>query len=91
MTIEQRKEIFAKEVWTILDIAIVFEYDNLSPTGSYNAAAAKMREIKRKGFDRLHIEGRLHIQDYFDCYKLPPYRYVTYLSNQLLDNKDEKD
>ena len=88
MTIEQRREIFAKEVWTISDIAIVFEYDNLNPTSAYNAAAAKMREIKRNGFDRLHIEGRLHIQDYFDCYKLPPYRYVAYLSNQLLDNKD---
>ncbi|MDE6618521.1 MAG: hypothetical protein K2K13_05815 [Clostridiales bacterium] len=88
MTIEQRKEIFAKEVWTISDIAIVFEYDNLSPTGAYNAAATKMREIKRNGFDRLHIEGRLHIQDYFDYYNLPPYRYVDHLSNQLLDNKD---
>ena len=41
---------------------------------SYNDAAKLIREIKRK-HDRLHIQGKIHIQDYIDYYGLDAVRY----------------
>ncbi len=69
MTIEQRNSIFAKECLTISDVMLLL---NLS----YDAAARIIREIKRKN-DRLHIRGRVHIQDYLDYFGLTSRRYAV--------------
>ncbi len=63
MTPEMRASIFSKEVLTINDMAAV-----LSMT--YGGAAKVIREIRRK-YDRLGVEGRIHIMDYFDYFKIP--------------------
>lgn len=60
MTEEKFRAMFAKDYLTIQD------FMNLLGM-SYCAASRKMCEIKFK-HDRLHIRGRLHIQDYFDYY-----------------------
>lgn len=62
MTFEQRKDIFAKEVLTIKDFEQLFEL-------SYDASAKLLRQIKIK-FDRLGIEGRLHVEDYFEYFNI---------------------
>lgn len=69
MTIEQRNEIFAKESLSISDFMIMF--DNIS----YGEAAEMIREIKRNGHDRLHKQGKIHVQDYIDYYRLDVARY----------------
>ena len=62
MTAEQRSNIFAKECLTISDLMSLLAL-------SYDAAARLMRDIKRKS-DRLHIRGRLHVQDYLEYFDL---------------------
>lgn len=70
MTTEQRNNIFAKECLTIEDIMLLYE-----PI-SYSAAEKLMLDIKRKG-DRLHIRGRVHIQDYLEYFGLTERRYAS--------------
>ena len=74
MTIQEREEIFSKEILTVDDITKLFE---CGLTTAYKI----IREIKAK-FDRLKISGIIHVQDYIDYYKLPQARYVL--------NKKEK-
>jgi len=62
MTYETRERIFAKEVLTISDISVLCGL-------SYQAAAALIRNIRRR-CDRLGLEGKLHVQDYLDYFKL---------------------
>ena len=63
MTPEMRASIFSKEVLTINDMAAM-----LSMT--YGGAAKVIRDIRRK-HDRLGIEGKIHIMDYFDYFNIP--------------------
>lgn len=71
MTYERREEIFSKEVLTISDIQELFDI-------SASEASRKIKEIKRCGGDRIKIQGRLHIQDYFDYYNITDLeRYKT--------------
>ena len=58
MTYDQWVEMFAKDYLTINDIQKLLSY-------SYSAAAKLIRDIKRKT-DRLHIQGKIHVQDYID-------------------------
>lgn len=60
MTKERKEEIFSQEYLSINDIGEIFGL-------SYQMAAKKMREIKRKN-DRLKLQGKLYIQDYFDYF-----------------------
>ena len=62
MTYAEREQIFAKEYLTIADLQ-----DLLGLT--YSAAATLIRTIKRS-YDRLHIQGKIHVQDYIDFFEL---------------------
>lgn len=68
MTNEQRDEIFAKDYLSIEDIMCLLDM-------SYGDAAATIREIRRK-HDRLHRQGKIHVQDYIDYYNLDIRRYA---------------
>ena len=60
MTMDIKEEIFSQEYLSINDIGEILGL-------SYQMAAKKMREIKRKN-DRLKLQGKLYIQDYFDYF-----------------------
>lgn len=69
MTIERRREIFAKDFLTVCEIEELLGVD-------YQTAARIVRNIRRIS-DRLGIRGKIHVQDYLDYYKIPPDRYYT--------------
>ncbi len=69
LTLEERVAIFSKEYLSINDIMRLFDIN-------YNTASQMIREIKRK-HDRLHTQGRVHIQDYIDYYSLDVARYTN--------------
>lgn len=60
MSYEEREKIFSKEVITINELALLLEVH-------YRVAQRVMLQIKRK-CDRLGIQGKLHIEDYFEYY-----------------------
>ncbi len=64
MTAEERREMFSKEVLTAEDIAKLFD---CSRTTAYTI----IRNIKLR-YNRLNdkMPGKVHIQDYLDCYGL---------------------
>ncbi len=68
MTYEQRSEIFAKDCLSISDVMKLLDVE-------YNKAAQVIREIRNKT-DRLHIEGKIHVQDYIDYFGLDIARYT---------------
>lgn len=67
MTNEQRAEMFAKDYLTIADVMVLLDL-------SYGDAAETIRNIRRKT-DRLHRQGKIHVQDYIDYYGLDAARY----------------
>lgn len=80
ITIERRQEIFAKDYLTVVDMQDILGLD-------YNTAAKIIREIKNKikirgGEPRIDAQGKVHVQDYLDVYKLPPERYLTIFAMQ---------
>lgn len=70
MTYEQRGEIFAKDYLSIEDVMCLLGL-------SYNDAAKIIRNIRRT-HDRLHKQGKIHVQDYIDYYKLDVARYQQF-------------
>lgn len=68
MTYARREEIFSKEYLSIADLQELLDL-------KYQGAADLMRTIKRKleyngqGV-RLDIQGKLHIEDYFDYFRI---------------------
>ena len=64
MTVEERNNIFAKEVLTVDDIQNMFEC-------SKHTAYEIIRNIKLR-HNRLKdkLPGKVHVQDYLDCYGL---------------------
>lgn len=60
MSYEEREKIFSKEVITINELALLLDTQ-------YQVAQRVMLQIKRK-CDRLGIQGKLHIEDYFEYY-----------------------
>lgn len=60
MSYEEREKIFSKEVITINELGMLLEVH-------YRVAQRVMLQIKRK-FDRLGIQGKLHIEDYFEYF-----------------------
>lgn len=69
MTLEERNEMFAKDYLTINDVQALLNMD-------YGSAAALIRQIRRK-CDRLNIQGKIHVQDYIDYFKLDISRYCA--------------
>lgn len=82
MSITERAEIFSKEYLTIEDMQKLLGLD-------YDTAAKVIREIRRKN-DRLGIQGKIHVQDYFDYYNIPMSdRYVVHFE-KLSEEKGER-
>ena len=73
MTYEQREKIFSKDFIDIEDLGVLLGL-------SYQMAAKRMRDIKRK-HDRLGVQGKIHVQDYLDYFELPPDRYTKVLED----------
>ena len=68
-TYTQREQIFAKEYLDVNDFMRLF---GISLPSAYKL----IREVKRNS-DRLKIQGRVHIQDYFEHFDIPDTsRYV---------------
>ena len=68
MTYALRAEIFSKEVLTIEDIEKLYAI-------GYDEAAKFIRDIRKKmkyrGDElRVDIQGKLHVQDYFDYFRI---------------------
>ena len=59
MDYKRREEIFSKEALTTPELAELFDC-------SRSKASSILMEIKRVAGDRLHTEGRIHIQDYLN-------------------------
>lgn len=67
MTKLEREAMFAKDYLTIQDIMTLLGL-------TYQTAARLVRLIKQK-FDRLHIQGKIHVEDYIEYFKLSRARY----------------
>lgn len=73
MTFERREEILSKEIITTKEFAELFGI-------SYSDASTEISSIKRR-LDcdgkrvRTITQGKLHLQDYFDCYHIQCDRY----------------
>ena len=64
MTYQTRAEIFSKEALSIEDMMLL--------TGKgYSMAAKIMRGLKRRS-DRLHVDGLIHVLDYFVAMGIDP-------------------
>lgn len=68
MTYEERERMFAKECLSTKDVAELFNVDG-------SQASQIIMQIKRRQGDRLGKKGKIHIQDYFDYFNLPPSNY----------------
>ena len=74
MTVQERKEMFAKEYLSIDDIGKLFDIN-------YKMASALIVKIKKKlvigcGKElRLDINGKIHIEDYLDYIGVKAERY----------------
>lgn len=63
MTYQEREEIFSKEA--------ISQTDMMKLMGvSQSTASLKMSEMKRVVGDRLGIQGKIHVQDYLDYFKI---------------------
>lgn len=69
MTPEERNQIFAKDYLSVKDIMALYGL-------KYDKAAALIRKIRFK-HDRLHMRGKIHVQDYIDYYGLDIARYCV--------------
>ena len=68
MTYEDRERIFAKEYISTRDLAALYDIDE-------STASTLLTTIKRRQGDRLGKKGKIHIQDYFDYFRLSPKDY----------------
>lgn len=62
MTFAEREQILSKDALSIKDIEMLLGL-------TYQSSAKLIRQIKFK-YDRLNIEGHLHIEDYFEYFKI---------------------
>ena len=78
MTYAEREEIFAKDTLDVTDMQKIL---GVSKPYAYQI----MRKIKLK-HDRLGIDGKIHVQDYLDYYKIPqPDRYGKKINEREMD------
>ncbi len=73
MTYERREQILAKEVITTSEFAELFGI-------SYSDASSQINAIKRRieadgKIVRIKKQGKLHVQDYLDCFGIQSNRY----------------
>lgn len=64
MTFAEREQIFSKDVLFAEDIMKLFECDR-------QKAYSIIRKIKSNSENRLDEQGKCHIEDYFECFKIP--------------------
>ena len=83
MTVQEREEMFAKDVLTISDFEKLFSCKK-------STAGKIMREIKSKR-DRIKVTGIIHVQDYLDFYKLPQARYVFKQKQKTAEQNETAD
>ena len=82
MTYAEREEIFSKDVITTNDLMKLLNVQK-------SAASVKMQEIKRVAGDRLGIQGRVHIEDYLEYFKI---KDLTRYRKQLdVDEEEERE
>ncbi len=62
MTYAEREQILSKDALSIKDIEMLLGL-------TYQSSAKLIRQIKFT-YDRLKIEGHLHIEDYFEYFKI---------------------
>lgn len=83
MTEERRRQILSQECLSIKNIQEL--YDDIS----YSTAVKLMNRI-RSNSDRLKIAGKVHIQDYFDYFKLQrPTETVSSEEKKPMEEKKE--
>ena len=86
MTYSRREEIFSKDYISIADM------QDLLGMG-YDDAAKMIRDIKRSlkfggAKVRLNVQGRLHVQDYLDYFKIDnPMRYAPPSKIEVCEEK----
>ena len=78
-----REEIFSKDYLTIKDIEVL-----LGTT--YQVAARLIRQIKFKT-DRLGLQGKIHIEDYFEYYHITDRQGYFKRKEKDSDNEIESD
>lgn len=79
MTYERREEIFSKEALNVHDMMELFDI-------SESAAYTVIRNIKVQVGDRLGVQGRVHIQDFLDYFRVPTAdRYAHLLTDKDAD------
>ena len=76
MTYEQRERIFSKDY---ISLGEFMEITGLCRT----TASQTMKRIRRQ-YNRLGVEGKIHVQDYFDFYGLNPADYRVPVSSEAL-------
>ena len=75
MSYEEREKMFSKEYLSIKDFELLFGLP-------YSNAAKFMRQIKFK-HDRLHMQGKLHVEDYFEYFNITDrVRYIRELDTR---------
>ena len=80
MTYEERDEILSKEAISYKDLGKLLDICD-------SMACQKMKEIKRVQGDRLQIQGKLHIQDYFEYYNIPKESMIRYRKIEKFENE----
>lgn len=81
MTYEEREKIFSKDYLTIPDVQALLGL-------TYQCAAKMIRQIKFK-FDRLGIQGKLHVEDYFEYFNIADRQ--RYIKQEVKDNAIRRD
>lgn len=81
MSYEEREKIFAKDYLTIKDLEALLGV-------TYQVAARIIRQIKFK-YDRLKIQGKIHVEDYFDYFNITDRK--RYVKQEVNDNDDGAD
>lgn len=75
MTYARREEIFSKDVITVAELQEIMNFTNRAK------ASQKLNEIKRVVGDRLGVEGKLHLEDYFEFFKIKTDRYSKLIND----------
>ncbi len=78
MSYEERERIFSKDYLTISDVQALLGL-------TYQCAAKMIRQIKFK-CDRLGIQGKLHVEDYFEYFNIADRQ--RYIKQEVKDNDD---
>lgn len=89
MTMQEREEIFAKDVLTIEDIQLllVMKYQDAAKFIRTVKQALEMNPKYNEQGVRLDIQGRLHVQDYLDYFNIT--NMNRYVGTQLEEGEEK--